>query len=144
MSAVRRKFSPEFVNRIDHVITYQPLDAESFAAIVDHEVDRLQRHVMTRLGFAGVRGRCAFAARQWLLEHGTSVEYGARELKRTVHRHLTQPLATMVTQGVRLQPGATVRVSVRPDRESLTLRVGKDGEALGNPNPDGAGCGRQS
>ena len=36
--AVRKKFSPEFVNRIDHVITYQPLNAESFAAITDHEI----------------------------------------------------------------------------------------------------------
>ncbi len=71
-----------------------------------------------------------FAARQWLLEHGTSVEYGARELKRTVHRHLTQPLATMVTQG-RIGPGNNVRVGVRADRQSLTLRVGKESDVRG-------------
>ena len=57
--AVRKKFSPEFVNRIDHVITYQPLDAESFAAIVDHEIDNLQRHVKTRLGIAVLHDRSA-------------------------------------------------------------------------------------
>ncbi len=123
MSAVRRKFSPEFVNRIDQVITYKPLDAASFGAIVDHEVDRLQRHIVTRLGARAFAVDVPFAARQWLLENGTSVEYGARELKRTVHRHLTQPLATMVTQGL-ITAGATVRVSVRADREALTLRVG--------------------
>jgi len=134
MSAVRRKFSPEFVNRIDHVITYQPLDAASFAAIVDHEVDRLQRHVVARLGSQAFAVDVSFVARQWLLEHGTSVEYGARELKRTVHRHLTQPIATMVTQG-RIGPGNSVRVGVRADRQSLTLRLGKESEAWGNAYP---------
>jgi ATP-dependent Clp protease ATP-binding subunit ClpA len=58
MSAVRKKFSPEFVNRIDHVITYQPLDAESFAAITDHEIDNLQNHVNTRLGSRASRSKC--------------------------------------------------------------------------------------
>ena len=134
LSAVRRKFSPEFVNRIDHVITFQPLDTESFAAIVDHEVDRLQRHVVARLSTQAFSVDVPFAARQWLMEHGTSVEYGARELKRMVHRHLTQPLATMVTRG-QVDPGSSVRVGVRPDRQSLTLRVGKEGEARGSAHP---------
>src|SRR6201985_342467 len=48
--AVRKKFSPEFVNRIDCVITYQPLTAESLSAIVDHQILDLQNHVNTRLG----------------------------------------------------------------------------------------------
>jgi CheY-like chemotaxis protein len=134
MSAVRRKFSPEFVNRIDHVITYQPLDTESFAAIVDHEVDWLQRHVVARLGTQAFAVDVPFVVRQWLVEHGTSVEYGARELKRMVHRHLTQPLATMVTRG-QIEPGGSVRIGVRTDRESLTLRVGKDAEARSSAHP---------
>jgi DNA-binding NtrC family response regulator len=135
MNAVRRKFSPEFVNRIDHVITYQPLDLASFAAIVDHEVERLQRHVVTRLGPSGAFAvDVPFVVRQWLLEHGTSVEYGARELKRTVHRHLSQPLATMVTRNG-IEPGTTVRVGVRPDRQSLTLRAGRENDAFGSAYP---------
>src|SRR5690242_6385880 len=47
--AVRKRFSPEFVNRIDCVITYQPLTQESLAAILDHQIDDLQNHVNTRL-----------------------------------------------------------------------------------------------
>jgi CheY-like chemotaxis protein len=134
MNAVRRKFSPEFVNRIDHVITYQPLDNESFAAIVDHEVDWLHKHVAARLGTQAFAVEVPFAARQWLMEHGTSMEYGARELKRVVHRHLTQPLATMVTRG-QIEPGGCVRIGVRPDRQSLTLRVGKEGDLQGSAHP---------
>lgn len=134
MNAVRRKFSPEFVNRIDHVITYQPLDTESYAAIVDHEVEHLQNHVNTRLLTRAFAVDVPFAVRQWLLEKGTSVEYGARELKRTIHKHLTQPLSTMVARG-QVAPGVTVRVSVRPDRTSVTLRVGKESDARSNTQP---------
>jgi CheY-like chemotaxis protein len=134
MSAVRRKFSPEFVNRIDHVITYQPLDTESYAAIVDHEVEHLQNHVNARLQARAFAVDVPFAVRHWLLEKGTSVEYGARELKRTVHKFLTQPLSTMVARG-QVAPGATVRISVRPDRTSVTLRVGKESDARSNTQP---------
>jgi ATP-dependent Clp protease ATP-binding subunit ClpA len=55
VSAVRRKFSPEFVNRIDQIVTYRPLDVESFAAIVDHEIENLQNHIENRAGNAGIR-----------------------------------------------------------------------------------------
>ena len=112
------KFSPEFVNRIDHVITYQPLDAESFAAITDHEIDNLQNHVNTRLGTRCFTIEVPFETRQWLIEKGTSPEYGARELKRTIHKHLTQPLATLVAKN-QIEPGARVRVEV--DRGSGRL-----------------------
>ena len=132
MNAVKRKFSPEFVNRIDHVITYQPLDSVSFAAIVDHEVEWLQRHVASRLGTRAFAVEMPFAARQWLMERGTSAEYGARELKRIVHRHLTQPLATMVTRG-QIEPGRSVRIGVRADRQSLTLRVSREGVGREDP-----------
>ena len=128
MSAVRRKFSPEFVNRIDHVITYQPLDAASFAAIVDHEISRLQRHVMERMGNRAFSLDVPYATRQWLMDKGTSVEYGARELKRTVHKHLTQPLASMVSRG-EVEAGNCVQVGVRRDREALVLSVATFGAA---------------
>jgi ATP-dependent Clp protease ATP-binding subunit ClpA len=125
--AVRKKFSPEFINRIDHVITYRPLDAESFAAITDHEIDGLQSHVNTRLG-----GRCfnievPYETRQWLIENGTSSEYGARELKRTIHKHLTQPLATLVAKN-QIEPGVRVRVEITLDRTTLSLRATSNGE----------------
>jgi ATP-dependent Clp protease ATP-binding subunit ClpA/CheY-like chemotaxis protein len=126
--AVRKKFSPEFVNRIDHVITYQPLNAESFSAIVDHEIDNLQSHVNTRLGARCFGVDVPFETRQWLIERGTSAEYGARELKRTIHKHLTQPLATLVAKN-QIEPSSRVRVDVTPDGEGLALRVTAEGEA---------------
>lgn len=134
LAAVRRKFSPEFVNRIDHVITYQPLDAESFAAITNHEIESLQNHVNTRLGSRCFTIEVPFETRQWLIEKGTSVEYGARELKRTIHKHLTQPLATLVAKN-QVEPTARVRVEVQPSGESLNLRITESGEAPAPSHP---------
>ncbi len=120
--AVRKKFSPEFVNRIDCVITYQPLTPESLSAILDHQILDLQNHVNTRLQNRCFNIEVPFETRQWLLQKGTSAEYGARELNRTIHRNLTQPLATMVATG-QVEPGCRVRVEVEEGGESLSLRT---------------------
>jgi ATP-dependent Clp protease ATP-binding subunit ClpA len=132
--AVRKKFSPEFINRIDHVITYRPLDPESFAAIADLEIDNLQKHVNTRLGSRCFTIEVPFETRQWLIENGTSPEYGARELKRTIHKNLTQPLATQVAKNL-IDPGARVRVEIDPDRQGLSLRVTSLGEEVVPSHP---------
>jgi ATP-dependent Clp protease ATP-binding subunit ClpA len=99
MGAVRRKFAPEFVNRIDTVITYKPLDAEALAEIVDLQIAALAQHIENRLAERAFALEVSAAARQYLLQKGTSREYGARELKRTILREITQPLAAMVANG---------------------------------------------
>ena len=132
--AVRKKFSPEFVNRIDCVITYQPLTPESLSAIVDHQISDLQNHVNTRLGTRCFTIEVPFETRQWLIEKGTSSEYGARELNRTIHRHLTQPLATMVATG-QVEAGTRVRVEIAPERDNLILRPTGSGEAEAPSHP---------
>src|SRR6202012_1427308 len=134
IAAVRRKFSPEFVNRIDHVITYRPLDAESFAAIPDLEITGLQNHVNTRLGARCFTIEVPFETRQWLIEKGTSPEYGARELKRTIRKFLAQALATLVAKN-QIESGSRVRVEIAPDRESLSLRATAPGEEPAPSHP---------
>jgi CheY-like chemotaxis protein len=120
--AVRKRFSPEFVNRIDCIITYQPLTPEALSAILDHQITDLQNHVNTRLGNRSFTLEVPLNARQFLLEKGTSSEYGARELNRTIHRFLTQPLATMVATN-QISPGARVRVDVADPPEKLNIRA---------------------
>src|SRR5579872_2082358 len=110
--SVRKRFSPEFVNRIDCIITYQPLTPEALSAILDHHITDLQNHVNTRLANRSFTLEVPFEARQFLLDKGTSAEYGARELNRTIHRHLTQPLATLVATG-QVEAGARVQVEDR-------------------------------
>src|SRR5438132_3682554 len=86
LAAVRKRFSPEFVNRIDAVVTYQPLDAESMETILDHDIRTLQRHVNSRLGDNCFTIEVLPEARSFLLARGVSEEYGCRELKGVIHR----------------------------------------------------------
>jgi CheY-like chemotaxis protein len=120
--SVRKRFSPEFVNRIDCIITYQPLTVESLSAILDHQITDLQNHVNTRLGNRSFTLDVPLEARQFLLQKGTSAEYGARELNRTIHRNLTQPLATLVATN-QVNPGAHVRVEVNEAEDKLNIRA---------------------
>src|SRR5215469_2528085 len=120
--AVRKRFSPEFVNRIDCIITYQPLTPESLSTILDQQIADLQNHVNTRLGTRSFTLEVPTETRQFLLEKGTSPEYGARELNRTIHRHLTQPLATLVASN-QVPPGARVLVDVAEDLEKLKIHL---------------------
>src|ERR1051325_1982750 len=132
--AVRKRFSPEFVNRIDCIITYQPLTAESLSAILDKQIADLQNHVNTRLGNRSFMLEVPFEARQFLLQKGTSAEYGARELNRTIHRLLAQPLATLVATN-QVNPGARVRVDISKDREKLDIRAHDTHGAMGPSHP---------
>jgi CheY-like chemotaxis protein len=122
LGAVRRKFSPEFVNRIDAIVTYQPLAAESLSKILEHQIAELQSHVNTRLGTRCFTIEVAGAAKEFLLKRGTSAEFGARELKRTVHRNLTQPLATLVAGGM-IPAGSRLLVDVDPGGEKLSMQA---------------------
>ena len=121
LGAVRKRFSPEFVNRIDAVVTYQPLDVVSMETILDHDIKTLQQHVNSRLGDNCFTIEVLPEARRFLLARGVSEKYGARELKRVIHRQLTQPLATMVTRR-EINPNALVQVSVGNKDEKLTIR----------------------
>ena len=124
-SAVRKKFPPEFVNRLDAVITYRPLSAESLAAIVDQQILGLERHIDNRLEERAFGLEVTTAARLYLRDKGTSAEYGARELKRTILRELTQPLAAMLANG-EIQPESIVQVDVASDGQRLRLEVEED------------------
>jgi ATP-dependent Clp protease ATP-binding subunit ClpA len=126
-TAVRKNFSPEFINRIDAVVTYQPLDSAALTAILDQHIEDLQDHIDRRLGERAFRIEVPARSRRFLLEKGTSAEYGARELKRVLHHQLMQPLVSMVTGG-EINPGASVRAEVGPGKAKLVLRTMDDGE----------------
>jgi len=122
MGAVRRHFAPEFVNRIDSIVTYLPLSEEALADIVDLQIAALELHIENRLGERAFELDVTVAARQFLLEKGTSSEYGARELKRTILRELTQPLAAMVAKG-EVAEEAIVRVEAAVEGDRLSIEV---------------------
>jgi ATP-dependent Clp protease ATP-binding subunit ClpA len=121
LSAVRQKFSPEFVNRIDSVVTYKPLEREACEIILEQIFADFGRLVHSRLGLRAFKLNCTPAGRNLLLETGVSSEFGARELKRTVQRNFIQPVAALVSQG-QIPPGATVILDAKGGDFTIFLR----------------------
>jgi ATP-dependent Clp protease ATP-binding subunit ClpA len=124
LDAMRGKFSPEFVNRVDTVVTYQPLGVEELSTILDQHLDELQHHIVSRLGARGFELHVEDDCRRQLLHLGTSMEYGARELKRVIHRRLTQPLAVMISRG-EIEAGARVSVHYDEPLDDFRFRTEK-------------------
>jgi ATP-dependent Clp protease ATP-binding subunit ClpA len=119
--AVRKHFPPEFVNRIDAILTYRPLSRETLEGILRRQLADLQTHIDNRLMSRRFRVGVRPSAFRFLLERGCSPEYGARELKRVVFRHLTQPLAASFADGV-FPPGSTVCVEAARNGSGLRFR----------------------
>jgi len=100
------------------VVTYQPLDRKALEGILTLQLAVLRDHVRSRLGPAGFDLELSSRARKLLLSEGTSAEYGARELKRAIHRLLMQPLARQLN-GRAIPAGSTVRVDTGGRRGAL-------------------------
>lgn len=109
LRAVKRRFPPEFVNRIDHLLVYHPLTPAHIATIFDRQIDAIESHVAARLGPMAFAIEVSSEAREFLIREGTDPASGARELKRTLHRRLMQPLARLVLAR-EIPPGGFVRV----------------------------------
>ena len=115
MTALRQQFRPEFLNRIDEVITFHALSQEHLAEIVDIQIHHLARLLADReIGL-----EVSPAARQALAEEGYDPAYGARPLKRTIQRRIQDPLAMELLQA-HFGPGDIVRVDYR-DGEARSL-----------------------
>ncbi len=121
LAAVRHKFSPEFVNRIDSVITYKPLDRDACEIILDQILANFARLIHNRLGMRSFRLQCTVAGRSLLLDQGTSLEYGARELKRTVQRNFIQPIAALVALG-QVPAGTSVILDAKCGEFNILIR----------------------
>ena len=93
--AAKRKFAPEFMNRIDKVVVFHPLRSEQLEQILEIELGMVQQRVLET-----AKGRFLFRvthpARDFLLREGTDMKYGARHLKRAIERHVVYPLASLL------------------------------------------------
>jgi ATP-dependent Clp protease ATP-binding subunit ClpB len=105
MEVVRGHFRPEFMNRLDEIVLFQRLGQEVMAPIVDIQVSRVQALLKDRK----VTLDLTDAARRWLARVGYDPVYGARPLKRTVQKHLQDPLAELILAGD-VPDGSTVKV----------------------------------
>ncbi len=105
MEVVRGHFRPEFLNRLDEIVLFQRLGESAMAPIVDLQVARVQGLLKDRK----VALVLTDAARRWLARVGYDPVYGARPLKRTVQKHLQDPLAELILKG-EIPDGSTVSV----------------------------------
>ena len=110
VAAARRKFAPEFINRLDKIVVFKPLGRDELQAIVDIELEMVKERILN-----AARGK-PFAisvtdnAREFLLSEGTDPRYGARHLKRAIERLLVQPLSNLMASG-QIRRGDCIRVS---------------------------------
>jgi ATP-dependent Clp protease ATP-binding subunit ClpB len=135
--AARRKFSPEFMNRIDKVVVFHMLQPEELEQVLDIELTRLQDRVLGAGSAAGHRFifHVTGAARAFLLREGTDMRYGARHLKRAIERHLVYPLANLLATG-QLATGDLVRIDWSPEpRPNGQLDFWKEAEGALIPIP---------
>ncbi len=97
--AARRKFTPEFMNRIDKVVVFKPLGTAELDRILTIELNALQQRVFTSHTSAPFVFTLTPAAKRHVLEEGTDIKYGARHLKRAIERELVHPLSNLVASG---------------------------------------------
>src|SRR6184192_1671907 len=119
VEAARRKFSPEFMNRLDKVVVFHPLRKEQLQEVLDIELGQVQQRVLDT-----AKGQFLFrvteAGRNFLLREGTDQRYGARHLKRAIERHVVYPLANLLaTDQVNL--GDLVRIDWDESHDLLTF-----------------------
>lgn len=93
--AAKRKFSPEFMNRIDKVVVFRSLRDEHLRQILEIELRAVQDRIMRGAGDKFIF-RCTDAAKKFLLEEGIDFKYGARHLKRSIERFLVYPLSNLI------------------------------------------------
>ena len=113
--ALRRAFRPEFLNRLDDTIVFEPLTPEQIARIVD----LMLRDVEERLSEHGVSIALTAAAKRWLADAGFDSKYGARPLRRAIERHIDNPLARRIIAGDFVEGD---EVSVDIDGDGLAFR----------------------
>jgi ATP-dependent Clp protease ATP-binding subunit ClpB len=121
--AARRKFSPEFMNRIDKSVVFKTLKPEHLEQILEIELGMVQQRILQATGNSQFVFSCTQKVKRFLLEEGTDPKYGARHLKRAIEKHIVFPLANLVaTAQIRL--GDFVRI----DRKDTQLTFTKEAE----------------
>jgi ATP-dependent Clp protease ATP-binding subunit ClpA len=129
VEAARRKFSPEFMNRLDKVVVFHPLKKEQLEQVLEIELEQVQKRVLQT-----AKGQFLFRVtapgREFLLQEGTDQRYGARHLKRSIERHVVYPLANLLATD-QVQLGDLVCIDWNSEQNRLTFV--REGENLAMP-----------
>jgi len=129
VEAARRKFSPEFMNRLDKVVVFHPLQRTQLEQVLDIELSMVQQRVLET-----AKGQFLFrvtdSGRDFLLQEGTDQRYGARHLKRAIERHVVYPMANLLATD---QVHCGDLICIDWDRSEDKLSFVREGENLAMP-----------
>jgi ATP-dependent Clp protease ATP-binding subunit ClpA len=116
--AARKRFSPEFMNRIDKTVVFNPLGEAELKKILGLELQAVEERVSRATGAIPITFSVNPAAQEFLLRQGTDLRYGARHLKRAVERLVVQPTSNLLASA-QLQGGDTLLVDFDPEVSGL-------------------------
>jgi len=120
LEAARKKFTPEFMNRLDKIVTFQPLGTDQLRKILDIELNLVQQRIFNTSSDRAFVFTLSDPSKDFLLTEGTDLKYGARHLKRAIERLLVQPMSNLIaTEQVR--GGDWVRVEFNNEARALTF-----------------------
>src|SRR3954471_20480631 len=130
VDAARRKFSPEFMNRIDKTVVFRTLRPEHLEQILEIELGLVQQRILQATGNNQFVFSCTKKVKEFLLSEGTDAKYGARHLKRAIERFVVFPLANLVATGqvklgdfIRLDIGADGKMTFTKEAEGALVPV---------------------
>jgi len=115
LEAARRKFTPEFMNRLDKVVVFKPLGEDQLRRILELELNLVQQRVFNSANERPFVFTTTQAVKDHLLAEGTDVKYGARHLKRAIERLLVQPMSNLMATD-QIRSGDWVKVEMDEDR----------------------------
>jgi ATP-dependent Clp protease ATP-binding subunit ClpA len=123
VEAARRKFSPEFMNRLDTVVVFHPLQREQLEEVLEIELGQVQKRVSDSA--RPFLFRITDEGREFLLQEGTDQRYGARHLKRAIERYVVSPLARLLATG-QVQSGDVLLIDRHPGEKGLAFLKDKE------------------
>jgi ATP-dependent Clp protease ATP-binding subunit ClpA len=129
IEAARRKFTPEFMNRLDRIVTFQPLGSAELKKILDIELDLVQQRVFNRSNDRAFVFTVSDSSKNFILKEGTDLRYGARHLKRAIERLLVQPIANLISTD-QVRGGDWIRVDYSDSACSLCFAREAEGLPL--------------
>jgi len=129
VAAARRKFTPEFMNRLDKIVTFSPLGTEQLRRLLDIELDGVQKRIFDLSPQHAFAFTATDAAKEFLLHEGTDVKYGARHLKRAIERLVVQPLSNLIATS-QVRGGDWIRVDHNESCPGMTFLKEEEGLPL--------------
>jgi ATP-dependent Clp protease ATP-binding subunit ClpC len=117
-NALKRSFAPEFLNRIDDVVIFDPLERENIHKIIDIEL----KHLFDRIGEMGYSMKVSTKAKDYIIDKGWDEQFGARPLKRAIQKYIEDQLAEEIIK-TSIKEGDEIKVDYDAKNEDITISI---------------------